>query len=74
MMLICENCGGNCIEVGRFSHWVSFQCENCKMSWSTRPDSALHEETLKKAFGEFYDAKKKEYKKRVKELVANATI
>ena len=49
-------------------------CENCKMSWAVRPERELHKDTLKKAFGEFYDAKVKEYKKRIEELTNNATV
>jgi len=74
MAVICENCGGSCIEIGRFTYWVSYQCENCKMNWAIRPDKNLHEATLRETFGEYYDAKIKEYKKRIEELTSHAAV
>ena len=72
--MICENCGGNIKALQKFYNWISGECENCKMSYAFRPDKQMHKKTLMHVYGESFNSKMKEYKKRVEELTQHAIL
>ncbi len=70
--MICEKCGGRVKAVKRFHLWIWCECENCRMGYAVRPNN--HDETLKFAYGENYDAVMREYQNRIQELSLEAKI